>query len=251
MHKIYIVHVPRLLWYWPRHVGLGRGRGRGSGDNICDIIDHRKSLHPASRNPTLRRENLSTPRREIRPCVEKISPPCVEKLLQESLDPASRALHPASEFSTLRRKITPRISRPCVESSPPCVGVLDPASKNYPKNLSTLRRELSTLRRSSRPCVESSPPCVERLLFLLQTACHKSAYCLWACRMHCQQRRGRRQGLFEIVSRYEGKKGICLSLTLSIMTVKSKLVPRRWERDMSSFRFSSQSSSQLDFFLPC
>ena len=75
----------------------------------------------------------------------------------------------------------------------------------------------------------------------------KSAYCLWACRMHCQQRRGRRQGLFEIVSRCEGKKGICLSLTLSTMTVKSKLVPRRWERDMSSFRFSSQSSSQLDF----
>ena len=74
-------------------------------------------------------ENLSTPRQEIRPCVEKISPPCVEKLLQESLDPASRALHPASEFSTLRRKITPRISRPCVESSPPCVGVLDPASR--------------------------------------------------------------------------------------------------------------------------
>ena len=74
-------------------------------------------------------ENLSTPRREIRPCVEKISPPCVEKLLQESLDPASRALHPASEFSTLRQKITPRISRPCVESSPPCVGVLDPASR--------------------------------------------------------------------------------------------------------------------------
>ena len=121
-----------VQWYWPRHVGLGRGRGRGSGDNICDIIDHRKSLHPASRNPTLRRENLST----------------------------------------LCREITPRISRPCVESSPPCVGVLDPASKNYSKNLSTLRRELSTLRRTSRPCVESSPPCVERLLFLLQTACH-------------------------------------------------------------------------------
>ena len=51
-------------------------------------------------------ENLSTPRREIRPCVEKISPPCVEKLLQESLDPASRALHPASEFSTLRREFS-------------------------------------------------------------------------------------------------------------------------------------------------
>ena len=44
-------------------------------------------------------ENLSTPRREIRPCVEKISPPCVEKLLQESL-------HPASEFSTLRREFS-------------------------------------------------------------------------------------------------------------------------------------------------